>query len=147
MSIVGGLIVISGIAGAATGGSSTSKAGTGKPATASSKKAATPPKTGGTSEDQASKQRDIAVQSCASKDGVGWADATVVVTNHSSKPSNYWATIIFETKSGQQIGTGDAVVNELQPGQSSTPQDVSSLQNAPTGGYTCRVGEVLRYAS
>lgn len=89
---------------------------------------------------------DVVVTSCV-PDSVGYAAAKVVVTNTSSKASNYAVTVTFETAGGAtQVGTGLATVDGLLPGQKSVPQDVSSLQTAPAG-YTCRVTDVTRYAA
>ncbi len=89
---------------------------------------------------------DVAVTSCVPDSG-GFAAAKVVVTNTSSKASNYVITVTFEAAGGAtQVGTGLASVNGLLPGQKSVPQDVSSLQTAPAG-YTCRVTDATRYAA
>jgi len=89
---------------------------------------------------------DVVITSCV-PDSVGYAAAKVIVTNTSSKASNYVVTVTFETAGGAtQVGTGLATVDGLLPGQKSVPQDVSSLQTAPAG-YTCRVTDVTRYAA
>jgi hypothetical protein len=90
---------------------------------------------------------DAQITECSNQ-GSDFADAKVVVTNRSSKPSNYAITVLFESKDGnQQVGTGNVFVNELQPGQASVPLDASSFQSAPEGSYVCRLGDVSRYAS
>ncbi|MGF7233458.1 MAG: hypothetical protein ACQSGP_00650 [Frankia sp.] len=72
----------------------------------------------------------------------------VVVTNHSSKTSDYIITVAMNTTgTGAQLGTGNVAVNNLAPGQSSTPQDANSLTAAPSAGYTCKVARVDRFAS
>jgi len=89
---------------------------------------------------------DVAITACA-PDDAGFAAAKVVVTNHSSKASNYIVNIVMESPDGKtQIGTGLVSVNGLAPGQASSPQDASSLQTA-NGPYTCRVGDITRYAA
>jgi len=89
---------------------------------------------------------DVAITGCAPGDG-GYLAAKVRVTNHSSKPSNYIVTVIFESKDGsEQLDTGLAAVNELAAGQVSN-QDAASMKTAPKAGYTCKVGDVTRYAS
>jgi len=89
---------------------------------------------------------DVAITSCV-PDSIGYAAAKVVVTNTSSKASNYVITVTFEAAGGAtQVGTGLASVDGLLPGQKSVPQDVSSLQTAPAG-YTCRVTDATRYAA
>ena len=89
---------------------------------------------------------DVAITACA-PDDAGFAAAKVVVTNHSSKASNYIVNIVMESPDGKtQIGTGLVSVNGLAPGQASSPQDASSLQ-AASGPYNCRVGDITRYAA
>ena len=89
---------------------------------------------------------DVAITACT-PDAAGFAAAKVVVTNHSSKASNYIINIVMESPDGKtQIGTGLVSVNGLAPGQASSPQDASSLQSV-NGPYTCRVGDITRYAS
>jgi hypothetical protein len=65
------------------------------------------------------------------------------VTNNSSKASTYIITIKFED-GATSYGTGNAIIDRLDPGQSTT-QDVSSLQDFPSG--TCKVAEVTRTES
>jgi|GEM_PF-2132150 len=63
------------------------------------------------------------------------------------RASNYVINIVMESPDGKtQIGTGLVSVNRLALGQQSAPQDASSLQSA-TGPYTCRVGDITRYAA
>ncbi len=90
-------------------------------------------------------KKDVTITTCA-KDDAGFVDAKVLITNHSSKASNYLVTVAFESPDGTtQLGTGIAAVNDLQPGQKA-PEDANSLQSA-TGKFTCRVSAVTRYAS
>lgn len=91
---------------------------------------------------------DIKITACANG-GLGGPTATVVVTNHSSKASNYIVTIAFDSADGKtQLGTGDVAVNDLQPGQSSSPQTADSLSTTPgPAGFTCRLTDLTRYAS
>ncbi|WP_239405425.1 hypothetical protein [Frankia sp. Cj3] len=89
---------------------------------------------------------DVTITACAPND-IGYAAAQVVVTNHSSKPSNYLVTIAMESKDGRtQIGTGVVMVSSLAPGQSS-PQEADALRDAPAGGYVCRIADITRYAA
>lgn len=100
------------------------------------------------SSDPFSHPEDVKVTACAADPTTGWADAKVVVTNHSSKSSNYVITIAFESKDGKtQIGTGAVIVQNLLPGQSSSPQDANSLQAAPAGGYVCKISDAQRNAA
>jgi len=136
--VLGGLlalIVVIGIASSSGGGKSSSSS---SPAVQSS--------TGSSGSQPLQHASDVVVTSCV-PDSVGFAAAKVVVTNTSSKASNYVITVTFESAGGAtQVGTGLATVDGLLPGQKSVPQDVSSLQAAPAG-YTCRVTDVTRYAT
>lgn len=88
---------------------------------------------------------DVQITNCAS-DAVGWAEADVVVTNHSSKTSNYIINIVFESADGaQQVGTGLVAVNNLNPGQRSE-QTANALKNG-IPGMVCKVSDITRYAS
>lgn len=91
---------------------------------------------------------DVKITGCANS-ALGGPAATVVVTNHSSKASNYIVTIAFDSADGKtQLGTGEAAVNDLQPGQSSAPQSAQALTQTPApAGFTCRLSDLTRYAS
>lgn len=89
---------------------------------------------------------DVTISSCATNT-LGWPSADVVVTNHSAKTSNYLVTVAFVSKDGKtQLDTGMASVDNLTPGQATAPQEASGT-NQVTGGFTCRVAQVERYAS
>lgn len=136
LAVVGVLIVIGIISAAASGGSS--------------KKAAAPApshKTSTGNSNPLQHPEDVAIASC-SNDELGFADAKVVVTNHSSKPSTYAVEVAFESKDGsQQVGTGNAFIDQLAPGQKSVATDASSAQSATAGSYTCKVVDATRTAS
>ena len=92
---------------------------------------------------------DVKITGCANSPDTNDPAATVVVTNHSSKASNYIITISFTTADGKtQLGTGDVAVNNLLPGQSSAPQTADSLASTPgPAGFTCQLAQLDRYAS
>lgn len=51
-------------------------------------------------------------------DGFGLGEVGVIVTNHSSKRSNYVIDVAIESADGKdQYGTGTALVTDLDPGQ------------------------------
>lgn len=91
---------------------------------------------------------DVKITSCKAG-ALGGPSATVVVTNHSSKPSNYIIEISFESADGKtQYGTGNAAVNSLNPGQSSAPQTADALTTTPApAGFACRLSQLTRYAA
>jgi hypothetical protein len=89
---------------------------------------------------------DAKIAKCGTDD-LGFAEALVKITNSSSKPSDYFVTVAFESKDRKtQLGTGVAVVMALQPGQSAS-EGANSLKEAKTGSFTCRLQSVMRTAS
>jgi hypothetical protein len=160
--IAGGVVAIIVIASAAAGGSGSSNNSnnshdtatapvTSAPSNASSSAASKPstsaPKKSSDNSKPFQHTEDVKITSCAADD-LGYANAKVVVTNNSSKGSDYIITVAFDAQNGAvQVGTGSALVNDLQPGQSSVEQDANSLQKAPAGGFTCRVSDATRMAS
>lgn len=90
-------------------------------------------------------QQDVKLKSCV-KDDLGQMVAKVTIKNSTDGPKNYFVTIAFEaTKGNEQLATGDAAVENLDPGQSRSV-DAESLTEGPkvTKGFTCRVVEVTR---
>ena len=60
----------------------------------------------------------------SSIDTLGLGHSTLAITNHSSKQSDYVATVAFENAAGTQIGTGAGPLNSVDAGQ--TPSDTAS---------------------
>jgi hypothetical protein len=71
-----------------------------------------------------------------------------MITNHSSKASDYTVTVAFESPDGKtQLDTGNAVVAHLASGQS-TSTDASSLNSSIRGEqFTCKVVDVTRFSA
>jgi len=89
---------------------------------------------------------DVKITSCG-VDDAGFADAKLTITNTSSKASDYVVTVAFESPDGsKQVGTGTALVNSLQPGQSSD-QDANSLSSAAAGSFVCKISSAQRNAA
>jgi hypothetical protein len=87
---------------------------------------------------------DVELTEC-SPTGAGQMAATVRITNHSSKRSNYVVDIVFESSDGaRQLTTRSVIVNDLEPGQV-TQQQASTLAQSP-GDFDCRVSQVLRFS-
>lgn len=152
LGVAGAVVLIIVIASVAAESGSSKKASTTTPASAaapvatSSATTAAPAVTS-TPKSAPSHAEDVAIAACT-PDELGNASAQVVVTNHSSKSSNYLITIAMESKDGKtQVGTGNVVVNNLGPGQASSPQTADSVTPAPPAGYTCRVADITRFAS
>lgn len=92
-------------------------------------------------------QNDVEVSACGVEEFSG-PEATLNVTNNSSGRSNYIIEVSFESEDGaQQYGTGTAILNNLEPGQSKT-ETASAFEEVPEGAsFTCRLVEVDRFAS
>lgn len=89
---------------------------------------------------------DVEISGCAADTSTGWYKASLTVTNHTSKQSNYLITVAFESPDGEtQYDTAPAAVQNLQPGQSAQT-DATSAKDA-TAGFTCKVAEVTRLAA
>jgi len=90
---------------------------------------------------------DVALGACKPQDATNWLIADLTITNHSSKASNYMVTVAFEDKAGNQLGTGIASADHLEPGQSKPTQALSTTE-APAGAeFTCKVADITRYAA
>lgn len=88
---------------------------------------------------------DVQIIKCK-RDQFGDLDAKVKITNNSSKASDYIVTVAFETKDGsQQIDTGTAIIDSLQPGQSSV-QDAGGLKSYKKP-FKCVLSDAERTAS
>jgi hypothetical protein len=96
-------------------------------------------------------EADVALTKCALADNqFEGPEATVSVTNHSSKPSNYIVDVAFDSVDGKtQLDTGTALVNTLQPGQTATDTAASLKSDLRTSSpkFTCKVSKVTRFAS
>jgi hypothetical protein len=88
---------------------------------------------------------DAQIVSCGKDDTTGFPVAKVKVTNNSSKSSNYIITVSFNNGS-EQIDTGLASANNLNPG-SSTTQEAASLKSDVPAGFTCRIEDTTRYSA
>jgi hypothetical protein len=142
-----GVLIVVGIISSAAGGSSGKTSSTASSSTTSPVASHTAGALTNSTNSAHPPTADVAVTAC-SADDLGDVDAKVVVTNHSSKTSNYLITIAMTSRDGAtQIDTGNAVVNNLAPGQATAPQDAMGSQTAPAGGFACKVAQVDRYSS
>ena len=95
---------------------------------------------------------DVTITGCALSDNEFLGpEATVKVTNNSSKPSSYVVQIAFVSKDGAtQYDTSAVLVNVLAPGQS-TQDTAASLKREvraqAVAGFDCKVLDVTRFAS
>jgi len=132
------LIVVGGIIAAVSGNSNSNSNG--------GSSAVTTPTGGTISAGAHAAADDVTVAGC-SVDAVGDPVAHVTTLNHSSKTSNYIVQVVFETSDGAtQIDTGMVAVNNLAPGQTSN-DDAATFKSTPAGSFTCKVGNVTRYAA
>lgn len=95
---------------------------------------------------------DVTITACALSDNEFLGpEATVKVTNNSSKPSNYSVQIAFVSKDGAtQYDTGGILVSGLAPGQSTVDKAASlksEVRTQAAGGFNCKVLDVTRFAS
>lgn len=140
LSVLIGLVVIIGI-GAAAGGGSGSSSGGEKPAASSSEQPGT--SSGNKAHPPAA---DIEVLSCTVDDSVGFPKATVRITNHSSKKSDYFGNINFLDAAGTRVAQGAIIETQIEPGQSADA-DVVGDKTDVAGPVTCKLTQVERTAS
>jgi hypothetical protein len=91
---------------------------------------------------------DVTVNECGLASGTRFMRATVDVLNHSSKPSNYFITVAFESEDGgRQLATSTTGVNALGDDQTTTAE-ANSFEEAPGGQeFSCRITQVERFAA
>ncbi len=96
---------------------------------------------------------DVAITACGlpNNDFLG-PEATVKITNSSSKPSNYLVELGFLSADGAtQYDTSNAIVSQLAPGQSSeqkaTSVDRDVRAKVAASGLVCKVLDVTRFAA
>lgn len=89
---------------------------------------------------------DVKIKSCSS-DTLGQLEAVLTVRNNSSKSSDYFIEVVYESSDGAtQLDSTFASVSNLQPGQSAETKALSFV-DAPSAGFQCRVVDVNRSAS
>lgn len=126
-----------------------SSGGDSSPTTASSGDDATTTAGGGGAADpgEGDEVDDVVITACAKDDTLGFAEATVEVTNNSSKASSYMIEIAFESEDGStQVGTGSAFVTGLAAGQKKV-EEVTSFEEPGDQPFTCKVSSVDRLAA
>ncbi|MFE6483761.1 FxLYD domain-containing protein [Streptomyces sp. NPDC057757] len=88
---------------------------------------------------------DVKITKCEVDPTTTWPAAELLITNGSSKASNYLVSIEFVDSSGKRLGEAFASTNNLAPGQASE-QTAQGLDQITTK-IKCKVTEVTRYAS
>lgn len=83
--------------------------------------------------------------------GVGaldWYDVDVTATNESSERSDFWVDYAVRHNDGTRIGTGWVSINDVQPDETVTESDSSTIKaEVPVGQVTCEVLDSDRTAS
>ncbi|ANS69595.1 hypothetical protein SLINC_7371 [Streptomyces lincolnensis] len=88
---------------------------------------------------------DVKITKCAVDPVTEGTAAGLLVTNRSSKTSDYTVDVEFLDRSGKRLGDGIGATRKLAPGQQAdvTAQGLVRITEA----VTCRVTDVTRYAS
>jgi hypothetical protein len=91
-------------------------------------------------------QADAELTGCAPAQFLNYPQATVKVTNHSTKRSDYMVEVKFIDPSNTVVGTGAAIMSNVDPGQSAL--DTAGAVNVNNAAhFTCQISSVERFAS
>ena len=98
-----------------------------------------------TPRDVSGPEGDVKITKCEVDPLTSWASAELLITNRSSKESNYIVSVEFVDNSGKRLDEAAAVTSNLASGQKSeqTAQGLTTL----SGKIECKVTEVTRWAS
>ncbi|MFD3515976.1 FxLYD domain-containing protein [Streptomyces sp. NPDC058657] len=88
---------------------------------------------------------DVRITSCEVDSSTRWPHADLVVTNRSSKDSDYTVHVEFVDASGKRLSETHTSTSRVAPGQQSevTAQSLDPVKSK----ITCRIKEVTRFAS
>ncbi len=88
---------------------------------------------------------DVKITSCKVDETTSWPSAELLITNRSSKTSDYYVSVEFVDTSGKRIGEAFMAIDNLVPGQKAeeTAQGLDTIKVK----IKCRVTDVTRYAS
>ena len=90
---------------------------------------------------------DIVNLDCGEVDILGFRYPKVTVKNNSSKPSDYFITIVAESSDGsQRYDNTMVIINSLGPGQTMTDDGLPFTNDLPSGAI-CKITEIQRTAS
>ncbi|MFB8101332.1 hypothetical protein ACFC3O_00595 [Streptomyces sp. NPDC056007] len=141
-----GLLVVVGVIGAvASGGDDDGGRASSKPSAVSEPAAAAPKEEAPVAEAPKGAEGDVKITGCEVSDATGWPKAEVLITNRSSKTSNYIISVEFVDGSGKRLADALAASNNVAAGQE-VEEDAQSLDKVE-GKVECRVTKVTRYAS
>ena len=141
--LAGVVVVIVGVSVAGGGGSSTPSANNSDDSADTSGSTQDTISTGLGSKDASA---DIVSIDCGSPDSIGVTYSKVTIKNNSSKPSDYFVTIVYESADGS-MRYDDTIASamNINPGQSTVAEGMI-MEEIPTGSV-CKVSEVQRTAS
>ncbi len=91
-------------------------------------------------------QADVSSSGCKYDSSIKSATAELKIVNHSSGRSNYIVDVTFQDSKKTQVGSGTAVANNVEPGQTAVTQAVDFASTA-VDKLTCVIKEVNRFAS
>jgi hypothetical protein len=91
--------------------------------------------------------RDVKVAKCEVDNSydLNMATASLKVTNHSSKTSDYVITVEFVSGDGTRVGESAAILNALRPSQSAKTD--ATGESGGERHLTCKVTQVERFSS
>ncbi|MGA5471122.1 FxLYD domain-containing protein [Streptomyces arboris] len=88
---------------------------------------------------------DVKVTACEVDPSTNWAHANLLITNRSSKASDYLVQVEFVDASGTRLGEASAAANNVAPEQK-VDTKAQGLDQITTK-VTCRITDVTRFAS
>lgn len=90
-------------------------------------------------------QDDAALDKCGTAEYLDYPQATVRMTNHSTKRSNYMVSVNFLDASGTVVASGTALASNVEPGQSAI--DTAGGVSGKGAPAKCVITNVDRFAS
>ncbi|MFI0990801.1 hypothetical protein [Streptomyces exfoliatus] len=88
---------------------------------------------------------DVEITACVVDPATKWPSADLLITNRSSKASNYIVNVEFVDASNKRLSEALAASNGVAPDQQSSVKAQGTDQIATK--ITCRITDVTRYAS
>ncbi|MGW7433274.1 FxLYD domain-containing protein [Streptomyces sp. NPDC054861] len=96
-------------------------------------------------EDESGARGDVRITACEVDPATKWPSATLLITNRSSKASNYAVEVEFVDASNKRLGEALTGSSGLAAGQQAT---VTASSLTPVSvKITCRITDVTRFAS
>jgi Protein of unknown function (DUF2510) len=90
---------------------------------------------------------EVKITSCRKDPTLGLLDVKGTAINDTSKRSDFYITLTITTKDGKtQLGSTNAIAQNVEPGQTARWDAPSTVENPPAGAV-CKVSTVSRTAS